>query len=257
MPTHRVFARYQGKAMKAAKTALIAAAAALAVPMQASADRTIGVSVQASILMGLGVSVGTQVGNQFNVRGVLNGFNYETEVDDDGGNYDGEFELQTAGLMADWHPFKGGFRLTAGLMSNGNQIVLNGRPATGSEFTIGDCTYISDPNDPLRVSGLVDFKSTAPYLGVGWGGNMNGGKGLYGVFDIGVMLSGSPQVDINAAGMTAAKPGQPPECGAGTVDAANDANVQAQVRQAERDAEDESKDFKLWPNIAFGIGWRF
>lgn len=245
--------------MKAAKTALIAAAAALAVPMQASADRTIGVSVQASILMGLGVSVGTQLGNQFNVRGVFNGANYEREEELDDSNVDLEFEAQSAGLMADWHPFKGGFRVTAGLLSNGNQLGISGRTNGSGKLTISGCNYTPDVADPMVVTGLVDFKSSAPYLGFGWGGNMNGAKGLYGVFEIGAILSGSPRASITADGTATIDAGQDPSCGpsGATVDVGSQAQIQAKVDELEQDANDEGKDFKLWPNIAFGIGWRF
>jgi hypothetical protein len=221
---------------------------------------TVGVSVDASILLGVGLSVGLPLPNNFNVRGVYHGLSIDEEIEDDGGNYEGEIRLRTFGALADWHPFGGAFRLTAGIKSNGNEINLSGIANDSNEFEIGDCAYNSNPADPLRVNGKVDFRSSAPYFGIGWGGNLNAEPGFYGVFDIGVMFSGSPNAALSASGSAtvANNPNNGSECGApGTPRNASDPQLQQELRDAENDANEEAKDFKLWPNIAFGIGWRF
>ena len=49
----------------------------------ASDDQTtVGVSLDASVLLGIGLSVGVPVGDRFNVRGVYHGFTYEKEFED-------------------------------------------------------------------------------------------------------------------------------------------------------------------------------
>lgn len=230
-----------------------------------SPPRAIGVSLDASILMGVGLSVGVPVGDRFNLRGVYHGFSYDDEFEDEddsgagnGTTYDAELDLSSFSVMADWYPFRGAFRVTAGLVSNGNEIGLNAQNSNGV-IEIGDCNYRSDGNDPLMLQGAIDWKRTAPYLGIGWGGNMNGDKGLYGLFDIGVMFSGAPKASLAASGTAVVEAGQDLSCGAPgmTVNAATDPNVQREVQTAVDDANDEAEDFKLWPNIAFGIGWRF
>lgn len=227
------------------------------------AETRFGVGVDVSILLGIGVSVAMPLPYNLNARGMYHTYTHDEEIEDDGGNYDGEIELKTFGAMLDWFPFGGAFRLTGGLMSNGNEINLAGVANSGNQFEVGDCAYTSNPADPLRVNGRVDFRSTAPYLGIGWGGNMNSGPGLYGTFDIGVMFSGSPKAALSAAGSaTVANDGtaNDGECGtAGTPvpNAASDPVVQRELRDAENDANEEAKDFKLWPNLSFGIGYRF
>jgi len=106
---------------------------------------------------------------------------------------------------------------------------------------------------------VVDFKSTAPYLGIGWGGNMNAEPGFYGLFDIGVLLSGAPDTRLSGRGSAQnADPATQPQCGgAGSQDASTYPEFQNALRAAENDMNEETKDFKLWPNLAFGIGWRF
>lgn len=239
---------------------LAASAAASAQEAAPPSDKTtVGVSLDVSVLLGIGLSVGTSLGDHFNARGLYHGYTYSKEIEDEGGNYDGEFKLSTFGAMFDYHPFEGAFRITAGLMSNGNKISLKGIASSTSEFEVGDCTYVSSASDPLFVNGNVDFNSTAPYLGFGWGGNMNAAPGFYGIFDIGVMLSGSPKADLNAGGSARAKTGQASSCGDSTTDRPVNQfpEFQQELADAENDANEESKDFKLWPNISFGIGWRF
>lgn len=222
-----------------------------------------GASIQISpVLMGLGLQVGRHMGRNFSIRGVANGLKIDKEIEeeDDEGNvtkYDGTFKLQTFGALVDWHPFAGAFRITGGLMANGNEIELNAKSTEGS-IEIGNCRYsTSDPDDPLRVNGLVDFKSAAPYIGIGWGGHMYSEPGFFATFDLGVMLSGAPKAKLKADGTTTLVDGDAGECGAGTIDASEDEEIQQQLREAEADFEEETKDFKLWPNLAFGFGWRF
>lgn len=238
---------------------LAALAPGLAVAEEKSQEAaTVGVSVDASVLLGIGISVGTGLGDRFNVRGSYHAFSYEREMEGDANeaDYDGELDLKSAALLLDWHPFKGAFRLTGGLMSNGNQINLTATPSDGTgEYNFGDCTYTS--ND-LVAKGVTDFKSTAPYLGLGWGGNMNTSPGFYATFDLGVMFSGAPDTRLTGRGtvQNADEIGQP-ECGIGSQDASSSPQFQQALRDAEDEANEESKDFKYWPNIAFGLGWRF
>lgn len=222
---------------------------------------TLGVAAEVSTL-GLGLSIGIPVGERFNLRGVYHTYDYELdEVEDaqSGATYDGELNLQTAGLMADWHPFKGAFRFTVGLMSNGNEIGLTGKP-TGGQFEVGNCTFESNtaPNE-LAVDGMVEFASTAPYVGIGWGGNMNSSPGFFATFDIGVLLSGSPDASLTGRGQARNANALQPECGDAVTyqDVSSYPEFQQAVQDAEEDVNDETKDYEYWPNVSLGIGWRF
>jgi len=230
----------------------------LAVAEEKSApETTVGVSLDASVLLGIGISVGTGLGDRFNVRGAYHAFSYDREIegDADEADYEGELDLKSTALLLDWHPFKGAFRLTGGLMSNGNQINLTATPSDGSgEYEFGNCTFQSSD---LVVNGVTDFKSTAPYLGLGWGGNMNAAPGFYATFDVGLMFSGEPDTRLKGRG-TAQTTTPGPECGDGSPqDVSQYDEFKNALRDAEDEANEESEDFKLWPNIAFGLGWRF
>lgn len=242
------------------RSALAAAALLGAGPAIGAEDKdagtTVGVSVEASTL-GAGLSIGMPVGERFNVRGVYHGFTFDKEFEDDkGGTYDGEIDLQSTGLMVDFHPFKGTFRLTAGFASNGNQINFNGTGDSNGRFQVGDCTYQSDPGDPLVVDGVADFNSSAPYVGIGWGGILNVVSGFFMTFDLGILMSGAPTTSLAADGTVTNTDPTEPGCGIGPIDA-SDPEFQQALRDAEDEVDRETKDYKYWPNIALGIGWRF
>lgn len=236
---------------------LLATAGAAAAAKEKDKGSTLGVAADVSTL-GLGLSVGIPVGERFNLRGVYHGYTYETEFEDDaGGTYDGEFDLGSAGLMADWHPFKGAFRLTVGFLSNGNQINFTGTDDGTGVYQVGDCTYQSDPGDPLALDGVSDFDSSAPYVGIGWGGNLNAAPGFFMTFDLGVMLSGAPSTALTADGSVQnTDPIGEPGCGFGTIDS-SDPEFQQALREAEDEVDRETEDYELWPNVALGLGWRF
>jgi hypothetical protein len=239
----------------------IAGAVTLAGAAQAKDDdTTFGLAVDASALLGLGVSAGIPLGERFNLRAAYHGYTYELDdiEDDSGATYEGELDLKSAGLMADFFPFKGAFRLTVGFMSNDNAINLTGRP-TGGTFEVGDCTYESDPGNPLAIDGTVEFASSAPYVGIGWGGNLNAEPGFFMTLDLGVLLSGSPESSLSGRGGVRAQAGQGGACGDEVTyqDATTYQPFLDEVADAEAEANEETKSFEYWPNIAIGIGWRF
>lgn len=244
-----------------AVTLVVASQGALAAGPAAAPEKTaVGVSLNASILLGLGVSVGTGLGEHTNVRAVYNGYSVSREFDDDKGTYDGKVRLQSYGVLADYHPFQGVFRITTGLLSDGNQITVRGKAVSGGEYNVGDCTYVSSSTDPLHLDGKVDFRSLAPYLGFGWGGNMNSEPGFFGTFDLGVMFAGSGRVALTAGGSAYAKPGSDPSCGPQTPPGApvsSDPNFQAELDKARAEVQDNADKAKLWPSLQFGLGWRF
>ncbi len=89
--------------------------------------------------LGISPEVGYRFGSHTGLR--LNGgfldFDRSEEIDDI--DYDGTLKLNSVGLMADFYPFGGSFRLSVGARSNGNKVNLVATP-TGS-IEIGDETY--------------------------------------------------------------------------------------------------------------------
>lgn len=223
-----------------------------------------GVSVSAGVLNGLGLSLGMPVGDHFNLRMAGSGFRITRSIDvsnDNGSsnNFDVTAKLLNYGVLADWHPFKGSFRFTAGAMKNGSELSLNALN-NSSDVNVGNCTYTSSTSNPLRVNGATHYRNLAPYAGLGWGGNLNGAPGFFATADVGVLIVGASNITLNASGQAVTKSGPVTECGVPGVtvtNASTDPNVQNQLAKDQRKLNDNVDRFNIFPMISVGIGWRF
>lgn len=216
----------------------------------------LGIGLRAGTL-GFGVEGIYSLSKYFNVRAQGNFFNYETEVDEDDVSYDGELDFKTLGLLVDWHPFKGSFRVTGGVYKNDNRIDLNATcPNEGCE--VGDLTITTTGNQDGRITGAVNFKSTSPYAGFGWGNAMKGWP-VHFAFDIGVLFQGAPQFNLAATGTATVRddtqptgPNNPQQ-----VNLATNQEVQRSLAEEEQTAQEEANEYELYPVITLTIGYRF
>lgn len=186
--------------------------------------------------LGLGAEIYKSFTPAFNARLVANAFQFDDSGTEDDVTYDYEVDLNTMGAMIDWHVFRGGFRLSAGAMANGNEVSLIAKPS--GTYTLGNQTYTAAQVGSL--TGKVDFDSVAPYLGFGWGNPVGMGKRLSLNADIGVLITGSPVVAFAADGALA-----------------NDATFQANLEREERNVQEELNDLELYPVAALGLTYQF
>lgn len=206
---------------------------------------------------GLGVDFAYPLHEYFDLRlGYDFGSISETSTEDDV-EYDAKLKFSSARLLADYKPFAGGFRISAGMYTGTPEIEAE---ADGlDDYEIGENEYRGD----LRIDGDMDLGGAAPYLGIGWGGTA-GRTGFGASFDIGVIFGDSPQVNLDVSG-TACDATLNANCDPNGAEGfnVNDPNdVRAQQFQADKDAEiaeleDDAKDFDLWPVIRFGLHYRF
>jgi hypothetical protein len=196
------------------------------------AGEDFGVGVKAGTL-GIGVDGTWKVNDWFAVRGTLNQYDYSRRMTESDNTYDGTLKLGAFGVLADFFPAKGNFRLTAGLAKNRNKIELVDKPTAGTTVDIGDTTYDASVVGTLR--GSVGFNSTAPYVGIGYGNAARGPGRVRFVLDVGVLLQGSGKVSLAASGTGVSA---------------------ADLRKEESKVEDDIKNFKIWPVIALGISFR-
>lgn len=226
------------------------AAAVFALPAQA-VDVAVGARIST---LGAGLEAATGINPYLTVRGVINGLNYSQDyTDDDNNEYEGKLKLFTAGALLDVHPFQGVFRLTAGGLYNGFGLKGNTKDAQTFEYETDDFIYRSTDG---RADAKIDFPEFAPYLGLGWGRPIKPAGNFWFSFDVGVMLQGSLNADLNLTGTgTATEKANP--ANTATVDFATDPGVQADLAKYERELEDEAKDFKYYPVIGLGLGYQF
>ena len=207
----------------------------LAVSPAAWAD--VGVLLKAGTL-GAGLDVSKGISENLAVRLQANALSYDEDITESDVNYNADLELKSAGLLLDWHPFSGAFRVSAGAYWNGNEASVTGRP-TGVTYVIDGTTYTSAEIGSL--DGKIDFSSVAPYLGIGFGSAPKAGRGMTVSFDLGVLYQGEPNVNLTVACGTTAR------C----------AQLQSDVAAEMVTLQDELKDYKFYPVVSFGIGYRF
>ncbi len=199
-----------------------------------------GIGVKLGTL-GFGVEYAQPLNDYFNVRAGLNWLNWDYDTDIDDISYDGELALQSISVVADYHPFANGFRLTAGAFYNNNSLDVTAKPMAGT-YTINNVRYPASAID--SVSGEVSFNSIAPYIGLGWGRDIQSSSHWSFNFDLGLLYQGDPDPDLNGR-CSAAMPG------------AACAQFQRNLAVEEQKLKDDAEDIKFYPVISFGVTYSF
>jgi len=203
------------------------AAVATATPAAAQSG-TVNVGVTGGTL-GIGPEVGYRSGS-IGVRGNATFLGLSRDVDSDDVNYDGKLKLRSYGAMVDVYVFGGGFRISPGLRISRNRVKLTATPTDDVE--IGDEIYT--PAEVGSIIGEVRAKKLAPTLTVGWA---TSGTGFYFGLDAGAMFQGSPRVTkLYTTGSA--------------VSAADLLEERAEI-------EDDIDNFKVYPILQLGLGYRF
>ena len=189
---------------------------------------------------GLGLHLSTPLTTQLNARVGLNYANYSSDGHTSDVQYDFKLKLATADALLDYHPFAGAFRVTGGLVFNGNSIDVNARPNANGSYTINGRSYAAASVGQMK--GEVEFRKTAPYLGIGWGNAVQAAGWGFGV-DLGVAFQGAPKTSLVNTGCAS--------LAAVCTQIAND------VAAENAKLADEVKDLKIYPVIRVGLSYRF
>lgn len=199
----------------------------------ASADNDFGLGVKAGTL-GLGLEASWQPLPYLEVRVGANSYDYDEDGSQGGIEYDGTLALESFYGTANFHFPISPMRVTAGIYSNGNEMLLFNDE--GDDQNIGGIVY---PGSGIgTLSSKTSFASTAPYLGIGFDFTLAGKVGMN--LDFGVLWQGEPDVTLEASGALASDPG-----------------FQAAMEQERQELEDEMSDFKAWPVISLGFVYKF
>lgn len=212
------------------------ALAVLALSSAAHADG-IGIGLHAG-LMGPGLDGYYRVSDKVVARAAYNTFDYDYDTQEEDVDYEATYSFDNAQVGVDWYPFAGGFRLSAALVANSNELNLNAVP-TGGGFDLNDTPYAGTEVASLRAT--VSYPETAGYVGLGWGNPVGAGKGFGVTVDLGAYYLGEPEVTQQLA------------CGT-TVRCAQ---LQADAEADRKKLEDELSDFPFWPLLQLGVSYQF
>jgi hypothetical protein len=201
----------------------------------AVADGTVALGFTGGTL-GVGPELSVRPLEGLGLRGNLTWLGFKATADVDDISYDGDVELFSLGAMADWYPFDGGLRISAGVRWNGNDLGVSARPA--NDVTIGGVTYT--PAEIGRLTGTVDANAVAPLVTVGWGGRLRSGFTI--AAEAGFAYQGALKISNLRArgGLLEADPG-----------------LLADLEDEEERIENEVKSYKYLPVAQIVLVYRF
>jgi len=199
----------------------------------------IGVSAKAGTA-GFGVDFTAAINDNFKVRAGYSTYEYSTNHTEEDIDYDAKLRLGGFNLLADYHPWAGGFRVTAGGFTPKHRLGGVGKyTGPSSTVTVNGRDYSS--NDLQNLTLDAKWKGFRPYLGLGYDGFNKTKAGLFFTADVGVIFSGSPSVRLAA------------NC----VNAALCAQAATDIAAEEAKLRDDISDAKYLPVVQVGIGYRF
>ena len=213
-----------------------------ALVLGASQAGAAGVGVRAGTT-GVGADVAFGVAPLVSARLGYSAFNYSRNYNDSDFKYDGKLQLKNVSLLLDVSPPVVPFRVSAGVVSTGNKVDVVGTPANNF-YTINGHQYASA--DVSSVTGQIKGqRSTAPYLGIGWGNVSGAGVNFYG--DLGVMFMGGGKSSLDA--QCAATASGTALCGS--------QEFKDNVAAERQKLQDDVKSFKYFTVINIGVTFGF
>jgi hypothetical protein len=197
--------------------------------------------------LGAGAELTAGLSRQVNFRLGANAFSYSDEgreVSDI--EYDAEANLRNATALLDFHPGGRGFRLTGGLVWNGNELEGRSLPPASGVYDIGGVPVPVTAVGTLNAD--VEFDPVVPYAGIGWGNAVAEGKRVGFFFDLGAFFQGEADATLT--------PVIPADSPINTVPGAREL-LQVLLEREERDLEEDAADYDIYPVVSFGVSYRF
>ena len=221
-----------------AKYTVLAAAALLAT---GAANAQVGATADVGST-GVGFHVVVPMETYLNGRFGVNYFKHDFSKTSGLVDYDIKGKLQTYDILFDWYLTEGSnFHLTGGVVYNGNKFNAKAKPNGAGGFTLNGHAYTAA--DVGLLTGRIDFRKAAPYLGIGWGNAAAQAGGWNVTTDLGVFYQGSPNVQLAVSGCTASS--------------AICNKLAQDVEAARQKLGDDTSSFKIYPVARVSIGYRF
>ncbi len=209
---------------------------ALTLAGNASANDDFWVGLKAGTL-GYGAEVSWRPIGWLDIRAGANFFDYEDTGSQAGINYDGTLALDTLYLTGNFRFPLSPFRLTAGAVSNNNEVRLVSQAMPTYELG-GTQGYL--PAEVGTLQSVTSFDGVSPYLGAGFDFTLMDRLGLS--LDFGILLQGEPQVSLTSDGSLAL---------------IVDPGFLADLESERQELENELEDMKAYPVISIGFNFNF
>ncbi|WP_229413611.1 hypothetical protein [Massilia violaceinigra] len=227
----------KGHCMYIKNTVLAAAALLLA----ASAQAQIAVTAEVGTT-GVGAHLIFPMEKTLNARFGASYFQYKYNDTASTVHYTMKAKLQNIDVLFDWHLIDNSpFRLTGGVVYNGNKVSMVARQDSNGNYNINGKTYAASQVGILN--GGIEYNKGAPYLGVGWGNALSTDKKWQFSADVGALWQGHPNGRLVQSGCTATS--------AACTQLARDVAVERVKMEADVQA------YKVYPVLRAGVSYRF
>jgi hypothetical protein len=168
-----------------------------------AAQAQVGITADAGTT-GAGFHLVVPMESNLNGRFGVNGFHHDFDKTSNQVNYDIKGKLRTIDVLFDWYLREGSpFHVTGGLVYNGNRFDATAKASQLGKFTLNGSTYSSA--DVGILSGRIDYRKAAPYLGIGWGNALARNSHWSFNTDLGAFFQGNPNVKLASVGCVNAK----------------------------------------------------
>lgn len=216
--------------------ALTAAATTCAANTGADFEPQVSVGAVAG-MTGLGADVSWRFHRNIALTGrYTDGLSVGTDFEEDGVNYDTDFDLKASSVKLDYFPFGGRFFLSAGIMMPDIEASVEGTPQAGGVYEFNNQNYsAAEIGSVVGNATLVD--GTQPYAGIGWRSSHKAGFSTFS--ELGVVAT-----DASVSLRTSRN-----------VEANNPA-LQEDLRAEEQSLKDDI-DLPVFPVAVFGIAYTF
>lgn len=184
---------------------------------------------------GLGLEIGTALSDYIAIRAGGNYATYSDEETVDDVTYDYDANVLNGNALIDLHPFKNGFRITGGAYFNPDKVEFSATPS--QSVTVGDTIY--SPAQIGTIAGEVETSDVSPYAGLGYSAAFTESGDWFIDADAGVKFN-NVRTRSSSTGTLA-----------------NDPALQADLRQEEREIQDQFEILEYYPVINFGVGYKF
>ena len=211
------------------------------------AETPIALSAKVGTL-GFGIDVTTNLMPSLNLRANINKGKVDFPSQDSDLTGKGIFELESAGVLLDYHPFENGFRLSSGLYYSNNKMDIS-KSGVENNILIGKHYY--DLTTESKTEFSIDMSGVAPYVGIGWGDSIAESKAWSFTVDVGVLYQGSVDASISMSGSAKEhKSGK-------KINLKTDKTFLKDVKAEEYDTAHEMKGLEWYPVLSVGVAYRF
>ena len=236
------------------KTRLLTSIALLILSLFSTASIADAVGVNVGIFNGIAFNYQRPLSEQLSVQFELTTMPYDNEFEQDGVEYEIEYDRNNLGALLvwvpQWHWTQQYLYFSGGIYVGDHNWTLESKPQ-GTSWDIGDSTYYSNN---LRLKGKASFAKSSPFLGVGI--QKTFAERFTVRSDIGLLYIGKGALSYKASGRVYIS-ADDFNAGNNNYISLNDAEFQQDLEKKRTALEDELEDYSLLPMFHIGIAYAF